>query len=213
MTETSTPATPPEGQPRRQRRRRPQSSRSESQYTHRNQAVHVPDGYMAVGRVVGIHGLNGELRVELHTDFPERFAPGVTLFLGEALSPRNIEGAREHRGMILLALEGVVDRDAAENLRNEWLFIPEGDAMELPEGEYWVHEIIGLAVVDESGAPVGQVNDVMQTGANDVYIITPAGELNRGKELLIPATAEVVQRVDLESQTMTIRLIPGLLDE
>lgn len=213
MSETSTPATPPEGQPRRQRRRRSQGSRPDSHYTHRNQAVHVPDGYMAVGRVVGMHGLNGELRVELHTDFPERFAPGGVLFLGAGLTPLNIEGAREHKGMILLTLEGIADRDAAENLRNEWLFIPDSEAMDLPAGEYWVHEIIGLAVVDENGGAVGQVSDVMQTGANDVYIITPAGAVNRGKELLIPATAEVVQRVDLESKTLTIRLIPGLLDE
>lgn len=213
MTETPTAATPPEGQPRRQRRRRAQSSQSGSQYTHRNQSVHVPDGYMAVGRVVGVHGLNGELRVELHTDFPERFAPGSALFLGAGLRALEIEGAREHKGMILLALEGIADRDAADALRDEWLFIPDSAAKKLPEGEYWVHEIIGLAVVDESGAAIGQVNDVMQTGANDVYIITPAGDVNRGRELLIPATAEVVQRVDLANQTLTIRLIPGLLDE
>ena len=115
--------------------------------------------------------------------------------------------------MILLALADVSSRDEAEALRDEWLFIPEDAAMKLPEGEYWVHDIIGLAVVDEAGQPVGQVTDILQTGANDVYIITPAAGINKDKELLIPAIAEVVQNVDLSSGTMTIRIVPGLIDE
>jgi len=219
MTEGSTPATPPVPPQKRKRRRRQPGSQPGSQpgrttqNIHRNRAIHVPDGHMAIGRIVGMHGLNGELRVELHTDFPERFAPGETVWLGEALTAKTIQTAREHKGMILLALDDVTSRDEAEALRDEWLFIPEDAAMELPEGEYWVHDIIGLAVVDEAGQPLGQVTDILQTGANDVYIITPAAGVNRDKELLIPAIAEVVQNVDLSSGTMTIRIVPGLIDE
>ena len=163
--------------------------------------------------MIGAHGLTGELRVELHTDFPERFAPGTTILLGEGLRSYAIEGAREHKGMILLVLAGVTDRTAAEELRGEGLFIPETAAMPLADGNFWVHDIIGLAVVDETGLSIGRVTDVLQTGANDVYIIAPTETINRGKELLIPATAEVVQRVDVAGGTMTIRLIPGLIDE
>jgi len=213
MTEKSQPASPSASPAPRQRSRRGQPGKEESPYRHRNQAVHIPDGHMAVGRMIGAHGLTGEVRVELHTDFPERFAPGSTILLGEELRPYAIEGTREHRGMILLVLAGVTDRTMAEDLRGEWLFIPETAAMPLAEGEYWVHDIIGLAVTDESGLPIGRVTDVLQTGANDVYIIAPQETINRGKELLIPATAEVVQQVDIAGGTMTIRLIPGLLEE
>lgn len=213
MTETSQPVPAPATPPRRQRSRRVQSGSDQNENRHRNRAVHVPDGHMAVGRVIGAHGLTGELRVELHTDFPERFAPGTFVLLGDELRSYKVEGSREHRGMILLVLTGVDNRTAAEELTGEWLFIPESAAMPLPEGEFWVHDIIGLAVVDENGQSVGRVTDVLQTGANDVYIIAPAENINRGKELLIPAIAEVVQQVNLAERTMTIRLVPGLIDE
>jgi len=168
---------------------------------------------MAIGRIVGMHGLNGELRVEIHTDFPERFAVGKSIFLGAELAPQTIERARGHKGMILLILAGVTERAQAEALREEWLFIPDAEALPLPEGEYYVHDIIGLAVMDEAGRSIGQVTDVLQTGANDVYIVFPAQDINRGKEVLIPAIAEVVQAVDLEAKTLTISLVPGLIDE
>ena len=211
MTETSQPA--PATPPRRQRSRRVPSGSDQNENRYRNRAVHVPDGHMAVGRVIGAHGLTGELRVELHTDFPERFAPLFFVLLGDELRSYKVEGFREHRGMILLALTRGDNRTAAEELTGEWLFIPESAAMPLPEGDYWVHDIIGLAVVDENGQSVGRVTDVLQTGANDVYIIAPAENINRGKELLIPAIAEVVQQVNLAERTMTIRLIPGLIEE
>ncbi|HRJ44633.1 MAG TPA: ribosome maturation factor RimM, partial [Caldilineaceae bacterium] len=131
----------------------------------------------------------------------------------EQLRAYAIEGAREHRGMILLRLAGVTERTQAEEMRDEWIFIPDDAARDLPEGQYWLHDIIGLTAVDEDGRTLGRVTDAIQTGANDVYIITPQGEINKGKELLIPAIAEVVQQVDLTAGTMTIRLIPGLLDE
>ena len=213
MTEGSTPtpsSVPPQ---KRERRRRPAQADRTTENIHRNRAIQVPNGHMAIGRIVGVHGLNGELRIELHTDFPERFAQGETVWLGEALVAKTVQSAREHKGMILLTLADLSNRDAAEALRDEWLFIPETAARSLPEGEYWVHDIIGLAVVDEAGQPVGQVTDILQTGANDVYIITPVAGVNRDKELLIPAIAEVVQNVDLASGTLTIRIVPGLIDE
>jgi len=197
MTESSSPATPPVPPQKRERRRRQPQPRPTTKNIHRNRAIHVPDGHMAIGRIVGMHGLNGELRVELHTDFPERFASGETVWLGETLVAKILQTAREHKGMMLLTFADVTSRDEAEALRDQWLFIPDAAAMALPEDEYWVHDIIGLAVVDEAGQPVGQVTDVLQTGANDVYIIAPVSGVNRDKELLIPAIAEVVQNVDL----------------
>ncbi len=205
--------TPADERPQRERRRARKSTKARSGYHHRNRAVQIPDGHMAVGRIVGIHGLGGELRVEPHTDYPERFAADETIWVGTALAPHTITRAREHKGMILLTLDQVTEREQAETLRDEWLFIPDSEAATLPEGEYYVHDIVGLSVVDEAGTLIGRVTDVLQTGANDVYIIATEGHINRGKELLIPAIADVVQQVDIPAATMTIRLIPGLIDE
>ncbi|MCB0080026.1 MAG: hypothetical protein KDE47_03810, partial [Caldilineaceae bacterium] len=97
-------------------------------YIHRNQRVHVPDGYLAVGRVIGVHGLRGEVKVELHTDFPERFQPGLQLFLGEALQPVSIRQARPHKGHMLILFDAYHSRSAVENMRNTWLFVHEDHA-------------------------------------------------------------------------------------
>lgn len=206
MTESISPAPTP-----RPQRRRPRGAATE--YRHRNWAVYVPEGHMAIGRIVGVHGLDGELRVELHTDYPERFASDAEVLLGQKLRAYVIERAREHKGMILLMLADVTDRAQAEELRDEWIFIPDDKAMPLPEGDYWLHDIIGLTVTDEDGRILGRIIDILQTGANDVYILAPETGINQDKELLIPAIAEVIQQVDLPNRTMTIRLIPGLLDK
>lgn len=182
-------------------------------YTHRNRQVHIPDGFLAVGLIVGVHGLRGEIKVELHTDFPERFDPGHDLLVGEALQPMRIVGSRPHKGHMLVRLAGIDSREDAETLRNHWIFIAEEEAADLDEDTYWIHDLIGLTVSTEEGRTLGIVSDVLATGANDVYIIQAEPDVNRGKDLLIPAIADVVLEVDLANEVMTIRLQPGMLDE
>lgn len=182
-------------------------------YTHRNRTVVVPDGYLAVGYVGGVHGLRGELRVELYTDFPERFEPGMALYLGEALEEVAVVGARLHKNNLLLQVEGVNRREEADELRGSWLFIPESDAVALEEGSYWVHDIVGLAVETEAGDHLGTIKEVLFTGANEVYVVETPVTVNQGRDLLLPAIEEVVRAVDLEAQRMVVHLLPGLLDE
>jgi 16S rRNA processing protein RimM len=182
-------------------------------YIYRNQTVVVPDGFMAVGCIVGLHGLAGELKVELHTDFPERFAPGAHLRLGEALLEYVIVASRMHKTHLLLKLNGITRREQAEVLRGQWLFVPEEDALALEEGAYWVHEIIGLEVETEEGRHLGDISDVIFTGANEVYVVRTPPTVNRGKELLLPAIEQVVRNVDLPSGRMVVHLLPGLLEE
>lgn len=178
----------------------------------RNAEVLVPAGYLAVGRIIGVHGLRGELKVELHTDFPARFAPGVTVRAGTELKPLKIAQVRDHKGHLLLKCPQVTDRTAAEALRGTWLFVREEEAVALEEGAYWIHDIIGLTVETEEGTVLGEVTDVLATGANDVYALQPADGVNQGRELLIPALAEVILAVDLVRGVMTVRLPDGLLD-
>lgn len=182
-------------------------------FRHRNRIVVIPDGYMVVGHIVNVHGLQGEVKVELHTDFPERFQPGAALYLGEGLTPVEIETARPHKGHYLLRFAGIHDRAHAERLRNLWLFIHEDDAAELDEDIYWIHDLIGLAVETVDGDRIGRIVDVMATGANDVYLVQPEAGVNNGQELLLPAIADVVQSVDIEAGIMVVELIPGLMEE
>ncbi len=195
-------------------RRRPfNKGRGTQPYMHRNQPVHVPDGYVAVGLITSLHGLKGELKVELHTDFPERFVAGMLLFVGEALEEKTILQARPHKNQLLLILEGVEGREQAEALRGAWLFVDEADVVELEEDMYWVHEIVGLDVQTEVGQHLGTVAEVIFTGANEVYVLQTEPTVNQGKPLLLPAIADVIQTVDLAANLMTVRLLPGLLEE
>jgi 16S rRNA processing protein RimM len=184
-----------------------------SVYTHRNRTVNVPDGYLAVGYVGGVHGLKGELRVELYTDFPERFAPGIALYAGDDLRGITVLGARPHKGQILLTLENVASREAAEAWRGVWLFVKEDEAVKLDADVYWVHDIIGLEVETTDGQRLGVISDVLFTGANEVYVVQPLPTVNNGRELLLPAIAEVVQAVNLAANLMVVQLLPGLLED
>lgn len=180
-------------------------------YTHRNRRVRVPNGHLAIGLITGAHGLRGELKVELHTDFPERFAPNTEVYLGETLDPAVIVGARPHQNQMLVQFDEITDRDAAEELRGLWIFIPETDAVALEEDTYFVHDIVGLSVQTETGRLLGNVAEVLATGANDVYVVKTPDDPPR--EVLLPAIADVVKEVDLAAGVMTVTLIPGLLDE
>ncbi|MCS6827408.1 MAG: ribosome maturation factor RimM [Caldilinea sp.] len=193
-------STPPKRSPRRHGQT----------YRVYNQEVFVPDGFLAVGHIVGVHGLRGEVKLESYTDFPERFAPGERLRLGDDLVEVEIASVRPHKKFLLIRFEGVVDRTAAEQLRGLWLFVAEEEAAELEEGAYWIHDLIGLEVREESGERLGELVDVLVTGANDVYVVH--GEQGAAREILLPAIPEVVLNVDLAAGVMTVRLPEGLLD-
>lgn len=194
-------------------RRGPARPRRPGQTYHiRNQAVFVPDGYLAVGQIVGAHGLRGELKVEPYTDYAERFAPGSVLLMGEDLEEIFVAAVRPHKGHLLLEVEEFLDRTEAEAVRGEWLFVAESDAATLEADSYWIHDIIGLNVITETGQQLGQITDVLVTGANDVYIVQPAAGVNNGREILLPAIADVVLHVDLEAGTMTVHLPEGLVE-
>jgi 16S rRNA processing protein RimM len=114
---------------------------------------------------------------------------------------------------MLILFAGINRREDAETLRGIWLFVPEDDAVELDEGVYWIHDLMGLTVQSASGQQYGAITDVLSTGANDVYVVRTEAPFNKGKDLLIPAIADVVQEVDIDAGTMTIDLPPGLVEE
>lgn len=182
-------------------------------YTHRNRPVHIPDGQLAIGLIVGVHGLRGEVKVELHTDFPERFTSGRVCSLGSELVQAEIASARPHKSTMLVRFVGINRREEAEALRGTWIFIDENEAGELDEDSYWIHDIVGLQVRSTDGEQFGVVTQVLSTGANDVYVVRTEAPFNKGRDLLLPAIADVVRRVDIAGGEMIVDLPPGLVEE
>jgi 16S rRNA processing protein RimM len=166
-------------------------------------------GYLVIGTIVGAHGIRGEVKVTPMTDFPERFRPGARVFVGRGPGVRatEIAAARPHKGMWLVKLAAVPDRNAAELLRDQYLLIPEAEAMPLGEHENYVHDLIDLSVVTTEGELLGRITEVIFTPANDVYVVKgDAGEL------LLPALRSVIMQVDLVARQMTVNLPEGLRD-
>jgi 16S rRNA processing protein RimM len=166
-------------------------------------------GYFAIGQIMGAHGIRGEVKVSVMTDFPERYKPGVKVFVGteDACIPSQIETSRPHKGVMLVKLAMVPDRSVAETLRGKYLLIPEEQAMPLGEHENYVHDLVGLAVETTDGKALGKLTEILFTRANDVYVVDgPDGEV------LLPALREVVVRVDVAAGKMIVVVPDGLLD-
>ncbi len=159
-----------------------------------------------MAQVLGAHGIRGELKCRIVTDFPSRrFKRGTTVLIrGE---PHKVQGARIQGGTVLLKLEDVSDRDVAAALRGAEIEVPTEQAVSLPKGQFYWHEVIGLRVEDAtSHEPLGEVTDIIETGANDVYIVKG----NKG-EILVPAIKDVVKQIDPAAGRMLIQPLPGML--
>jgi 16S rRNA processing protein RimM len=162
--------------------------------------------FVQVGMLRRPHGLKGETLVSIDTDFPERLKVKTKLFLGEDHLPVTIASRRQHNDGLLLAFAEFPDKDSLEQIRNLPLFVHISDIPKLPDGEYYQHQLLGLDIVEEDGKVLGPLIQIMHTGANDVYVVREAD----GKELLLPAIRDVLQKVDLEKKQIIVRLLPGL---
>jgi 16S rRNA processing protein RimM len=165
--------------------------------------------FLVIGKVRRSHGVHGEVVAEILTDFPERLRPKRAIYLGEKHMKLTIASQRPHNEGLLLGFEGITTPEKAGRYRNQILSIAASEVSELPEGEFYFHELLGLEVVDEAGNLLGTLTEILETGANDVYAVTDSA----GHELLLPAIPEVVLDVDLDAKTMKVRLLPGLVDE
>ena len=157
------------------------------------------------GQIVNAVGLKGEVKVYNYSDSQERYYDLQTVYLDDKLY--EIEKVRFQQHLVILKFKGVDDRNAAESLKGKYLNITEADLKELPEGTYYIRDLIGVLVVLESGEVLGTLTNVLQNFAQDLYEI----DVN-GKKVLLPAVNEFVLDVDLESRRVTVRLPEGLLD-
>jgi 16S rRNA processing protein RimM len=162
--------------------------------------------FLAIGRITRAHGVRGEVRVVVYTDSPERFTWLKTVYVGEKdPRPVGVSAVRFHKEQVILKLEGYDDRDSVEALRGQLLQVPESEGIPLAEGEYYLHQLIGLNVYSDEGDHLGELVEFLETGANLVFVVR--GE--RG-EMLLPDTKEVVQAIDFDNGRMTVHLLPGL---
>ena len=162
--------------------------------------------HLVVGQIVAPRGLSGEVKVRVETEDPDRFYDLEEVFLGDELRRFVVRRARLVKGGALLCLDGIGDRDAAEMWRGAYVYVHIRDALPLDEGDYYWHQIRGLAVMTDDGHALGTVTEILFTGANDVYVVHG----DRG-EVLVPAVRDTVLGIDLDDGTMTVHLPEGLL--
>jgi len=159
--------------------------------------------FLAVGRLRRTHGVKGEIIFEVMTDFPERIRPDLVLLVGEEHRPLTLNSVRPHNQFLLVSFDGYLEIDLAAELTNQVVFITADSLPKLPEGEYYHHQLLGLKVIDEARNTIGRLEDILETGANDVYVVIRPD----GTEILIPAIEGSVQSVDLDRQEMTVKLM------
>lgn len=166
---------------------------------------------VVIGEVIKPHGIRGEFHVANHADSPSLYAPGARVWFrapGKPERPVNILSCRPHQGRLLLTIEGVTDRDAADALRGMEVVVRAEDMPELDEGEVYLHEIVGYDVVLLDGSKVGVLESFMDIPGQDVWVIRAPD----GKEILLPAHEETVPEIDATARRITINPPPGLLD-
>lgn len=163
--------------------------------------------FVVIGKFRKPHGVRGEVRMSVLTDFPELMEIGQMVYVGDTYQPFKIKNTRWHGGDLLVSLEELDDRTAVEIFRNVMVYMNSEDMPPTEEGEYYLHQLLGLEVVTDEGENLGVIKEVIITGANDVYLVDPP----EGKEILLPATEEVVLDINLEDGTILVHIIPGLL--
>jgi 16S rRNA processing protein RimM len=157
--------------------------------------------FIALGFLRRTHGIYGELIMDILTDFPQRLLAGRGVYIGENHEEHKFASVRKADKTMLVTLRGYKTPEEAARFRNCYVYTRAEELPKLPEGEYYHHQLVGLAVVSETGQPLGELVEVIQTGANDVYVV----RAENGSEQLFPAIDEVILSVDLERQEIRVR--------
>ena len=165
--------------------------------------------YIEIGQIINTNGLKGVVKVNPFTDDISKFEDlkYVYIQLKNELKKVKIEQVRYNKNQVLLKLEGIDSIEEAEKYRNFYLKTEKESQEDLGEDTYYIVDLIGIDVYSDKNEYLGKIEDVFPTGSNDVYVVKD----NLGKQILIPAIADVVKEVDLKNKKMIINLIPGLI--
>ena len=157
-----------------------------------------------VGRITGAHGLSGQVRVTVWSDVPHRFDPGQDVYV-EGRRYRIAAAVPYRQGQLLLSFEGVNNPNRAARLSGRNITVPASESPELPEGEYFHYQLLGLRALTTEGELLGEITEILETGSNDVYVVKGSGG-----EVLIPALTGVIAEVKLDEGVMLVSLPDGL---
>ena len=165
---------------------------------------------LRVGVITSPHGIKGEVKVFLTTDDAKRFKElkKVILDTGKEYIPMEIEHVKFFKNMVILKFKGYDNINEIEKYKSRDLLITRDQAVDLAPDEYFITDLIGLAVVSDQGVELGTLKDVLETGANDVYVVA----MKDGKELMLPAIGDCILNVDLEQRRMEVHVLEGLMD-
>jgi 16S rRNA processing protein RimM len=165
--------------------------------------------FLEAGKIVGTHGIHGELRVNPWCDSAEFLKRFHTLYLDQGAVPLHVVSSRINKSQLLVKFEGVDTVEKADVYRGKILYLNRADA-KIPAGRYFVADLVGLSVYDvDTFVYYGTITEVMRTGANDVYQITSPSK----KNYLIPAVEPVIRQIDLDKEKILIRPIKGTFDD
>ena len=167
--------------------------------------------YLQIGKIVNTHGVKGEVRIIPLTDDPRRFDDLEWVYVEKdnTMSKVDIKDVKYTKGSVILKLDGIDTMNDAETLRDCFVLVDRSHAVKLPVDTYFICDILGSLVVDEKGVELGRLEDVLQTGSNDVYVI----KNDAGRELLLPALKSVVRCISLEQKRIDVTIPKGLFED
>jgi len=161
--------------------------------------------YLSVGFLRRPHGVRGEIIMDLHTDYPERMKKGRNLFVGDEHKQLTLTNVRPHQSGLLVKFQGIDTPEDAGHYRNQWVYVQTKE-VPLPDGQHYKHELLGLKVLDEHDNLLGELVEIMETGANDVYIVQDES----GKEILLPVIPSVILDLNIDRGFLMVHLLEGL---
>ena len=149
--------------------------------------------FICIGKIHRAHGIKGDVILDPMTDFPERIRRGKKVYAGEEHVPLTVARVRQKAPFLLVGFKEIEDETAAGQFRNTYIYVKTSDLPKLPEGEYYFHQLIGLEAVNVSGEHIGKLSEILETGANDVYVI----KKDDGTEELVPDVPQFIQQIDI----------------
>ena len=157
-----------------------------------------------VGKIVNTFGIKGEVKVNLYTEDINNFKNNSKVYVND--KEMQVENSRLQKNMLILKLKGIDNMNDAEDLRGSIIKV-DRSKNDLPEGTYYIADLIGLDVYTEDGNLFGKVTDIYNTGANDIYTV----KTQDGKEVLLPAIKDVIKQVDIQNGKIIVHILKGLI--
>ena len=166
-------------------------------------------GNLEIGQIVNTFGIKGFVKVNPFVDDITRYDDLEKVYVkrNKELKEMEVEEVKYHKNMVLVKFKGIDRVEDAELLRNSYLEVDRENAIELQEGEYFIADLLGLNVYDEEGKSLGKLEDIFNTGSNDIYVV----KTEEGKQILLPAISEVIKEINLQENKIVVHLLEGLI--